>query len=43
MAAVGKNKLNFQLTNEVIAQIFAERPHVKQAYHSVGARAWEGG
>lgn len=42
MAAVGKSKLNFNLTPEMIAQIFAERPHVKTAFLNVGPGVWVG-
>ncbi len=35
MAAVGKSKLNVNLTPEMIQQIFAEKPHVKRAYLTV--------
>lgn len=40
MAAVGKSKLNFNLTPEMIAQIFAERPHVKTAFLNVWTGVW---
>ncbi|KAG1661820.1 hypothetical protein FOA52_013253 [Chlamydomonas sp. UWO 241] len=31
-AAIGKTKLNFSLTPDMIAQIFAERPHVRRSF-----------